>query len=258
MQTRSSRAFWRAILCSSMTLSIGSVSAASPEHEIPTLPSRIPTTRPLGLRPNSSRQSLPLRNVSANQQAEVRPQEDTKANPPAQHQPGPTGKTEIPPHSGTSPTGAAAEGCGPCGGAPCIPYLRNRPDAHCNQGDRIKMYNRMYEPNWYKYYRCCHYGYHPTQWAAWPDGWLTCRHPQPGPHPYDYQPPKPDQKELDRERRIQESERRPDREAPGELPDPLLPGPIEGPRPLAPPQNTTPNTEGLLPPGNPPELLPMN
>ena len=252
---RSSNPFWRAILCGSLALPMVPAFAASPDSGYPDLPTQIPTTRPLNVR-RSSPQAAPLRNV-AQQQPEVRPQEDLKSNPPAQHSPGPKPTTNIPPNA-SSPTnaGPTGESCGPCGGAPCIPYLRNRPEACGNQSDRIKMYNRMYEPNWYRYYRCCHYGYHPTQWAPWPEGWLTCRNPQPGPHPYDYQPPRPDKKELDRERQIQEGQRRMDREAPDQLPDPLLPGPLEGPKPL-PPQNTTPNTEGLMPPGSPPELLPM-
>jgi hypothetical protein len=141
---------------------------------------------------------------------------------------------------------AMGESCsrGGCNGAPCAPYLRNRPEG-C-ESDRIKMYNRMHEPNWYRYYRCCHYGYHPTQWQAWPEGWLTCRHPEPGSHPYDYHPPKPDSKQLDRERRIRRD--LPDRDPPDPLDDSDKNG--DPPKPL-PPENTTP------PPADPPSTVPM-
>lgn len=54
--------------------------------------------------------------------------------------------------------------------------------------------NRLSEPEWYRYYRCQHYGHYPTQWAVWPDGWLLCRYPHPGPHPYDLKQPEPKQK----------------------------------------------------------------
>ena len=208
MKILSSLPLWRVMLCGCMALSLEPMGATEFYQGIPPLPSQIPTTPPLGLRQNSARQARSLQNVAAQQLPEVKPQEVLKNDSPAQHAPGPVPSTTIPPNTRSSTaTGTNAEGCGPCGGAPCIPYLRNRPDPHGNQGDRIRMYNRKYEPNWYRYYRCCHYGYHPTQWAAWPEGWLTCRHPQPGPHPYDYQPPKPDKKLLDRERSIQEGQR---------------------------------------------------
>lgn len=126
------------------------------------------------------------------------------------------------------------------------------------------MYNRQNEPNWYRYYRCCHYGYHPTQWAPWPEGWLTCRSPEPGEHPYDYHPPRPDQKTLDRERRLSREAQGPDdRREPERLDDPL-----EKPEDAAPPK-LVPPTNSTSPPGPPtpapaevpvppaPESLPM-
>lgn len=150
-------------------------------------------------------------------------------------------------------TGAAT---GDCPGAPCAPYLRNRPIG-CEK-NRIKVYNRENEPNWYRYYRCCHYGYHPTQWAPWPEGWLTCRHPQPGPHPYDYHASKPDQKTIDRERRLQENLDR-ERAEPGLLDEPLPPNGADVPRPL-PPENSTATPPAETPPAPAPpmpEALPM-
>lgn len=117
--------------------------------------------------------------------------------------------------------------------APCQPYYRNRPKG-CHP-DQIKLANRMGEPNWYRYYRCVHFGYHPTQWHAWPDGWLTCRHPQPGKHPYDIERPKPDPRVLDRERRLQR-----ERAEPSLLDEPLPGLPGDELRQLPPPQNTTP------------------
>lgn len=126
---------------------------------------------------------------------------------------------------------AAGESCG--NDAPCQPYYRNRP--YGCQADRIKLANRMGEPDWYRYYRCVQFGYHPTQWHPWPEGWLACRYPQPGKHPYDIERPKPDKRILDRERRLQG-----DRQEPELLDEPLPRRPGDEPRQLPPPQNSTP------------------
>ncbi len=74
-------------------------------------------------------------------------------------------------------------------GTPHCPPFYSKPVYGMPAEKRIAMmYNRMNEPDWYKYYRCTHYGYHPTHWAAWPEGWMRCRRPTPGPHPYDTEP----------------------------------------------------------------------
>ncbi|QDU60544.1 hypothetical protein Pan216_13870 [Planctomycetes bacterium Pan216] len=81
----------------------------------------------------------------------------------------------------------ACETC-PDGGCPL--YYRRRPRALKQKvRRRIKLDNRLNEPSWYRTYRCEYYGHYPTQWKAWPPGWLQCRYPHPGPHPYDMKPP---------------------------------------------------------------------
>jgi hypothetical protein len=127
-----------------------------------------------------------------------------------------------------------------CQGAPCTPYLRNRANCPGKQADRVHLYNRQNEPNWYRYYRCCQFGYHPTQWQAWPEGWLTCRHPQPGEHPYDYHPPRPDQKQIDRERRLLREDRNGlDREEPESIDNDEPKREDTVPPKLVPPTNST-------------------
>ena len=74
-------------------------------------------------------------------------------------------------------------------GEQCPVFYRQRPTGHKRKRRKIMLENRMSEPEWYRYYRCRHFGFHPTQWHAWPDGWLDCRAPTPGPHPYDLKPP---------------------------------------------------------------------
>lgn len=78
-----------------------------------------------------------------------------------------------------------------CADGACPPYYRNRPVGHKKEQKRIMLQNRLGEPEWYRYYRCQHFGYHPTQWMPWPEGWMTCRRPMPGPHPYDLRQPAP-------------------------------------------------------------------
>ena len=72
----------------------------------------------------------------------------------------------------------------------CPVFYRQRPVGPKRVKRRIMLNNRLSEPHWYKYYRCQHYGYHPTQWNPWPCGWMTCRNPHPGDHPYDIRPEK--------------------------------------------------------------------
>lgn len=147
--------------------------------------------------------------------------------------------------SATSPVGAELVPVEPqattrdgacCSGAPCQPYYRNRPKG-CKKED-IKVLNRSGEPDWYRYYRCVHFGYHPTQWHPWPEGWLTCRYPIPGKHPYDIVRPKPGDRTMRREERLLRPE--PER----------LPGEDLPPQQLPPPRNTTPpptNTDPGVP-----------
>lgn len=99
----------------------------------------------------------------------------------------------LPPADGTmQPIPVGPGGPPGCPNGECPPYYRDRPKG-CDKDKKrhIILNNRMNEPEWYRYYRCQHYGYHPTQWAPWPEGWLSCRKPQPGPHPYDLKQPEP-------------------------------------------------------------------
>lgn len=188
---------------------------------LPTLPMKIPSTRPMSVR---NPQTLPGRAVQA----------------PALGQPYRYAADSSPEVRPTEEAPVATEAQGEaCQGAPCTPYLRNR--AHCpgKQADRIHLYNRQNEPNWYRYYRCCQYGYHPTQWQAWPEGWLTCRHPQPGEHPYDYHPPRPDQKQIDRERKLMRDNNGFDRDEPETLDEPAPKREDSVPPKLVPPTNST-------------------
>jgi hypothetical protein len=188
----------------SMTLQAHGVFAGGPNPSLPTLPARIPSTRPMAVQ-------SPMR-APAIMQAPTAPGRGSAYAFAAQNNP------EVRPAEEPAP---AVEPGQNCNGAPCTPYFRNRANCPGVQADRIHMYNRQHEPNWYRYYRCCQFGYHPTQWQAWPEGWLTCRHPQPGEHPYDYHPPRPDQKQLERERRlIRENDRALDRDEPERLDDP--------------------------------------
>lgn len=85
--------------------------------------------------------------------------------------------------------GPSCSGGAHCDPGPCPPFYRIRPKGHKDEKKRIMLYNRLSEPDWYHYYRCQHYGYYPTQWAPWPEGWMLCRRPLPGPHPYDLKQP---------------------------------------------------------------------
>ena len=60
----------------------------------------------------------------------------------------------------------------------CPLYYRQRPYGHRPQREGIKLLNRANEPDWYRHYRCCHFGYYPTQWTPWPCSWHACRYPQ--------------------------------------------------------------------------------
>jgi hypothetical protein len=140
---------------------------------------------------------LPLAKVPASR-SELEPVSFVQSPAPAPEasakdlKPIPAEKPVTPPAASTdAPTlGARIEsapmmsGAG-CAGGDCEPYYRNRPYGHPADKRRTIMDNRASEPSWYKYYRCTHYGYHPTNWAPWPEGWLSCRQPLPGDHPYD-------------------------------------------------------------------------
>lgn len=82
--------------------------------------------------------------------------------------------------------------CAGCDNGGCPLFYRERPKGHSyERRQMIKLYNRTHEPAWYKKYKCCYFGYYPTYWWAWPGGWMDCRYPQPGPHPYDLKQPEP-------------------------------------------------------------------
>jgi hypothetical protein len=90
-------------------------------------------------------------------------------------------------------------------------FYRDRPKGNAASKAAIISHNRGNEPGWYKHWRCEHYGYYPTQWRPWPDGWHQARNlpPSPFPHPYDLKQPEPnwpdDEKpELPRARRTRD------------------------------------------------------
>lgn len=145
---------------------------------------------------------LPFRRASTKAAALKRPESPTAFA--ADEQAAPSAPPKLP----TRTTAAAPEPIGPtvdfypedcCAGGQCPPYYRSRPTGSHAQREQTMINNRLFEPEWYRYYRCCHYGHYPTQWAPWPPGWLACRMPYPGYHPYDIkQPPvKPSRKPRD-------------------------------------------------------------
>lgn len=83
----------------------------------------------------------------------------------------------------TPPLAVAGDNDGDC--ADCEPFYRDRPYGKKKMREGVIINNHNNEPNWYRYYRCEHYGHYPTQWSAWPDGWLKCRGPVVDPHPHD-------------------------------------------------------------------------
>lgn len=117
-----------------------------------------------------------------------------------------------------------------CGDENCPPYYRNRPEGHKKQQKRIMLQNRLGEPEWYRYYRCQHFGYHPTHWMPWPEGWMTCRNPKPGPHPYDLKQPMPKgARPAPPSSRSAQAEETPPRQQPPRLPEPGTLPPVPPP-----------------------------
>lgn len=111
---------------------------------------------------------------------------------------------------------------------PCPLYFRDRPHG-CKKEKRATMLqNRIGEPEWYRYYRCQHFGYHPTIWTPWPENWLMCR-PAPGKHPYDTAGSDPKLLKADAEREQQRLERGPLNST---QPPPLRPQEVDAPQPL--------------------------
>jgi hypothetical protein len=211
-----------------------------PASSLPTLPARIPSTRAMSIPSPMRSPAMPMQTMNPTSS----PYRFARQ-----------GEPDVRP----SEAAPAAEGAtGPCNGAPCPPYLRNRANCPGVQADRIHMYNRQNEPNWYRYYRCCQYGYHPTQWQAWPEGWLTCRHPQPGEHPYDYHPPRPDQKQIERERRLMQENDRRDRETPETLDGPAPQRDDSRPEDSVPPKLVPPTNSTAPPPTAGPEVPPAS
>lgn len=108
-----------------------------------------------------------------------------------------------------------------CPSGDCTPYYRNRPVGKKNEQKRIMMHNRLSEPEWYRYYRCQHNGYYPTQWAPWPEGWMACRRPHPGTHPYDlFRPPPRNSTGGERPFLLEDPGTPPARQEPERLPEP--------------------------------------
>jgi hypothetical protein len=70
-------------------------------------------------------------------------------------------------------------------------FYRDRPEGSKAQKAATIAHNRGSEPNWYREWRCTHYGYYPTQWRPWPEGWHLGRNLTPPPHPYDIRQPDP-------------------------------------------------------------------
>ena len=126
--------------------------------------------------PNSSVILLPSPEITRTA-SNAEPQQITPAAPPAIES-----TTVAPPASDCDHPGGCANGM-------CEPYYRDRPKGDKDRKRHIIINNRAGEPEWYKHYRCNQFGYYPTQWAAWPEGWLMCRNPQPGDHPYDRRQP---------------------------------------------------------------------
>jgi hypothetical protein len=99
-------------------------------------------------------------------------------------------------------------------------YYRDRPVGTKKTQAEIVSRNRSSEHEWYKEWRCTHYGYYPTQWRPWPEGWHVGRNIPPAPyvHPYDLKQPDPDLPEGKRPtppRNLRESQRDQGRDAAG-------------------------------------------
>jgi hypothetical protein len=82
-------------------------------------------------------------------------------------------------------------------GDPYPLFYRDRPVGSRAQQAVIISNNRGSEHDWYKEWRCKHYGYYPTQWRPWPEGWHVGRNIQMSPqhgivHPYDLKQPDPE------------------------------------------------------------------
>lgn len=76
---------------------------------------------------------------------------------------------------------------------------RDRPKGHSKKKKADVIYNnRTSEPQWYREWRCTHYGYYPTQWRPWPNSdpneggmpWHLGRNAI-YKHPYDLKQPEP-------------------------------------------------------------------
>lgn len=132
------------------------------------------------------------------------------------------------PVAATAPSAPAAGTLCPDGICPL--YFRDRPRGCKKEKRAIMLNNRIGEPEWYRYYRCEHFGYHPTVWTPWPDNWLTCR-PVPTKHPYDLTQPDP---------------------LPAEILEPDSASPRRPPR-VRPPQNST-EPELQKPPERPADI----
>jgi hypothetical protein len=103
---------------------------------------------------------------------------------------------------------------GPLGVGDRFPvYYRDRPVGKAASKAEIIARNRSGEPSWYKEWRCTHYGYYPTQWRPWPNGWHEARNLPPTPyvHPYDLKQPEPDWPDG-KKPELPERLKRPDRE----------------------------------------------
>ena len=79
-------------------------------------------------------------------------------------------------------------------GDPYPLYYRDRPVGNRATKAEIITRNRSSEYEWYREWRCRYYGYYPTQWRPFPEGWHLGRNIPPAPyvHPYDLKQPDPE------------------------------------------------------------------
>jgi len=106
-------------------------------------------------------------------------------------------------------------------GDPYPLFYRDRPQGSKAEKAEIITSNRSNEHAWYREWRCRYYGYYPTQWRPFPEGWHLGRNIPPAPyaHPYDLKQPEPDPSNPRPKTRSQQEQAKPtpstDRNAPG-------------------------------------------
>jgi hypothetical protein len=107
-------------------------------------------------------------------------------------------------------------------------FYRDRPVGNRATQAEIITRNRSSEHAWYREWRIRYYGYYPTQWRPFPEGWHLGRNIPPAPyvHPYDLKQPDPDPNDerpkTPRRMRDQEREREEGATPPSRDPAPPL------------------------------------